>query len=94
MTNVRSVLRDLEYGLIAGAAKFVEIAARFFVRLECNLVEEKKRDELRSLLKFEDHQLRDMGISRDDVKSALMQPLDVNSGHKMESARRSRRWSL
>ncbi len=88
MLRMRTFVRGFEYGLVAGLTAMFEKVASFFAKLEHNLIEEKKRDEVRSLLWLDDHQLRDMGISRDDVKAALMQPLDKNSGRILTNARK------
>ena len=90
MLGVRNIVKEFEYGLIASLSAALETASLFLRKLERNLVEEKKRDEIRNLLKLDDHHLQDMGISRDDVRSALMQPMDRSSGTSLSVARRQR----
>jgi len=90
MLGVRNVFKEFEYGLIASLSTALEGASLFLRKLERNLGEEKKRDEIRSLLKLDDHHLQDMGITRDDVRSALMQPMDRSSGTSLSIARRQR----
>jgi len=90
MLGERKIVKEFEYGIVASLSAAVEFVSLFLRKLERNLVEEKKRNEVRTLLKLDDHQLRDMGITRDDVKAALMQPMDRNSGAALSVARRSR----
>jgi len=91
MLSVRNIVREFEFVLVASLSTAIGVVSSFFSRLERNLVEEKKRDEIRLLLKLDDFQLRDIGICRDDVKAALMQPMDIKSGLNLSKARKRRR---
>jgi uncharacterized protein YjiS (DUF1127 family) len=57
---------------------------RSLARLRENIAhraaERRARKGLSRLLHAEEHLLRDMGITRDDVISALSQPADVEAG--------------
>lgn len=90
MLRMRNLVREFEYGLVVALSSGSEAVASFFSKVENNLEEEKNRDEVRMLLALEDHQLSDMGITRDDVRAALMQPLDKSSGRNLSAVRRNR----
>ncbi len=48
----------------------------------------RNRRETRALLYMNDHQLADIGLSRDDVRHALRQPLTRDPSHELARARR------
>lgn len=90
MLNVRNVVREFEYGIVSNLSSFLDSIAGFFEELERKLIEERKREEIRALLKLDEVQLSDMGITRDDIHSALLQPLDESSGKRLNAARKMR----
>lgn len=52
-----------------------------------NLAEYRKRLEIHSLLQMDDAVLKDLNISRDDIRHVLKLPLTVNAGRKLEMLR-------
>ncbi|MEE4235533.1 MAG: DUF1127 domain-containing protein [Anderseniella sp.] len=49
----------------------------------------RNRNELSMLAEMTDHQLADIGLTRDDVKSALSAPLGCDPAHTLIQARRN-----
>ncbi|MEM9277937.1 MAG: DUF1127 domain-containing protein [Pseudomonadota bacterium] len=87
--NFEMLGREIESRMSSAVALSLEFAADVFTEVQTRLTEEKKREEINQLLSLEDSQLKDMGISRDDVRSALMRPLNTNSGKYLEKVRRN-----
>ena len=52
------------------------------------IAEQSKRDKLLPLLNLDDRELSDMGITREDVTSALKLPTDQNAGKFLELVRK------
>lgn len=86
-----TVGRQLDFVLLRIASVAAAYTRQIWGSVISRLAEEKKRAEISGLLSLEESQLRDMGISKDDVRSALMKPLDFNSGRYLEGIRRRNR---
>lgn len=79
---------ELEIRLASSITRPLGVAAHIMSSLRQRFAEERQRDEIRQLLQAEDWVLRDMGISRDDVKTAILLPLDQSAGKHLEAIRK------
>jgi len=88
-----TVGRHIDSGIVKAISAIIGFAYVIIQNVASRSVEQKKRDEISILLELQDSQLRDMGISRDDVRNVLMKPLDFKSGRYLENIRRNNRIS-
>lgn len=84
--------QNIGTGIESRFASAVSMLMKFLVScrntIAARIAEEKKRDEVRRLLSLEDWELRDMGVSSDDVKSALALPMRRSAGAYLEAVRK------
>ncbi|MEM8541315.1 MAG: DUF1127 domain-containing protein [Pseudomonadota bacterium] len=66
----------------------IGITNSFYQAATERFVEEDNREQIRQLLTLDDDQLRDMGVSAQDVKSAISLPIGQSSGQFLEAVRR------
>lgn len=91
---MQTLQQDIRHPSTAGHGLFEQLvaglfrlAARFISHQEKAFAERVARRELRKLLDMPEDHLRDLGVTRDDVRSALALPLSQSAGRSLEDVR-------
>ena len=84
----RTFQNATEIRIETGLTALIELVGDYFSEIGEKQAEKKRRDELAELLKHQDWELCDLGVSHDDIRAAINLPIGKSSGHYLEMIRR------